>query len=300
LVMAVDPTALAAHVREARPLGLAVAAALLPINLALDGWVWGRYVRPVTGPLPRGALSRAVLAGFALRFWTPAELGEYAGRVCALPYGNRFTLTLTVLAQRLLDMAVAVGIGTVGLAGAIAAGWMPATAPWWGLLGIGGVVTIGLVGILTVPRPICRTLYRWVSSLAVPEPAGRGVALLRRFPGGRADALAGSLVRYGVFVGQFVALGWAVVPSASLLPLTGAAVLTFYAKFLLPSLTLLDLGVREGAAALFFGLLVLAPAAGLQAALGLFVLNLLVPAVLGVPFVPTLSLRRPAAQAPSA
>ena len=52
-----------------------------------------------------------------------------------------------------------------------------------------------------------------------------------------------------------------------------------------PTVTLLDLGIREGAAVYFLGQLGYAEAAAFNAAFLLFCINLLVPAVVGLPFV---------------
>ena len=106
----------------------------------------------------------------------------------------------------------------------------------------------------------------------------------------------GTVARYAVFTGQLACLGAAFAPSANGMPLWGAASLTFYVKYLIPSLTVLDLGIREGGAAFFFQILGLGAAAGLNAALLLFALNVLVPALLGVPFLATLRLSSEAPQ----
>jgi hypothetical protein len=102
--------------------------------------------------------------------------------------------------------------------------------------------------------------------------------------------LGGTLVRYGVFTGQLACLGAAFSPSANAGLLWGAATLTFYVKYLVPSLTVLDLGIREGGAAFFFQLLGLGAVAGLNAALLLFTINVVVPALLGAPLVGKLRL----------
>jgi hypothetical protein len=59
---------------------------------------------------------------------------------------------------------------------------------------------------------------------------------------------------------------------------------TYYLKFLIPSLTFLDVGVREGAAILAFGWIGVPEAAALNASLMIFFINLALPAVLGAFF----------------
>jgi hypothetical protein len=111
--------------------------------------------------------------------------------------------------------------------------------------------------------------------------------------------LGGSLLRYGVYVAQFVCLSRAFAPEASLALLGLAGGALFFVKFLVPSFTLMDLGVREGAAAFLFQAVGLSALAGLNAALLLFVLNLVLPSAVGVPFAWNLLSSRTVAAAPS-
>jgi uncharacterized membrane protein YbhN (UPF0104 family) len=291
LVYAVDPGALIRSFRGADPASAALAAALLPLNLALDAWVWGVLLRPVTGRVGLARLCAATLSGFALGFFTPARVGEYPGRAFYLREGDTWTVTATIFAQRMADMACAVLAGLAALVGALATGILPASLPWLAAAGAGGAVGIVLAGGLAVPSAV-DALGRRLAPGA--DGLHRRTAFLRRLDGALAARVAaGSAARYLVFAGQLVVLGLAFAPAAPLGPLALAAGLTFYVKFLVPSFTLMDLGIREGAAVFFFGALGLPEAAGLNAALALFVLNLAVPSALGIPFLWGLSLPAP-------
>ncbi|MEX1054624.1 MAG: hypothetical protein WED81_01245, partial [Rhodothermales bacterium] len=73
------------------------------------------------------------------------------------------------------------------------------------------------------------------------------------------------------------------------LALLGIA-LVFFVKLLLPPVTLMDVGIREGAAVFFLGSLGFPEAAALNASLLLFTINLLIPAAAGLPLVMRLRL----------
>lgn len=296
LAWGVDASALWRALREAHWGWVTAAVLLLPVNLFLDGWVWARLLDGMEGTFPASRIAEAVLGGLALGFWTPARLGEYAGRAFAFPAADRWTVSLTVFVQRMADVAVGVGVGLGLLLGALGSGVLPLTVPWLLAAGI-GAGTAGVLGVgLLVPRLVhrgARALGDRASSLTA-----RTTVLKHLHRSHRAAVLGGSLGRYLVFTGQFVCLGLAVQPSAPVLLLAAAVGLTFYAKYLIPSLTLLDLGLREGGAVLFFSLLGLDAAAGLSAALLLFAINVLVPAVLGLPAVARLPLGAPAPDAP--
>jgi len=288
LVVAVDPSALIASLQEAQWAWVAVALLLLPVNLALDGWVWKRLLDTISLRVSPRALLGAVLSGIALGFWTPARIGEFAGRSLFLRSGDRWTVSLTVFAQRMVDMAVGITVGFLALMGAFYNGLLPTTGAWMGaaLIGFG----TGTVLLICVRHP--PLVHRGTKWLVGDRPGiTKRTALFQHLSTKQGvSVVGGSFLRYFVFTGQFACLGLAFAPSASTELLGLAAALTFYAKYLIPSLTVLDLGIREGGAAFFFQQLGLGAAAGLNAALVLFAINVLVPALLGLPFVAGLQL----------
>lgn len=287
LVLAVNPAVLLDSLQQARGGWLAAAVLLLPLNLFLDGWVWARLLDTLDGSFPSRTIGKAVLSGLALGFWTPARLGEYAGRAFAFPDADQWAISLTVFAQRMVDMAIGVIIGLMTLIGAMGMGLLPSSLPWLGAAGIGLGAGAGLLALLLNPA----RGHRWAQWLMPDSSLTERTVLLQRLTVRQGLAVGmGSWVRYLVFTGQFVCLGLALQPSASVGALAIAVSLTFYAKYLLPSLTILDLGIREGAAVFFFSLVGLSTAAGLNAALLLFTINVLVPALLGLPFIARLSL----------
>ncbi len=289
LGLSVSPVEVLGAVREARWAWVLLAALLLPLNLFLDGWVWGRLLEPVTGPLSVRRLAGAVLCGMTLGAWTPAQLGEYAGRTFSLGQGDRWTVSLTVLVQRMVDMAVAVDAGLAALLWALVTGRLPTSTPWIAAASIGILVGGALTVLVAAPSGADR-LTRWV--LPRWPAVTRRTNVLRTLPTKLVLLVAGgSLLRYLVFTTQFVCLALAFRATASPPVLFAITALIFYVKYLIPSLTVLDLGIREGAAVGFFHLFGLATAPALNAALLLFVLNRLVPALLGLPFL--LHLRLP-------
>ena len=291
LVWVVDASALLASLRSARWGWVGAAGLLLPLNLWLNGWVWQRLLTPVEARVSRQEVATGVLSGLALGFWTPARLGEYAGRAFSIAEADPWTVSVTVFVQRMVDMLVGVGGGLALLLGAFGSGTLPMTLPWVlaALLGAGTTAVLGL----GLARPgllhrVTTWIDRWDGSLS-----DRTAFLTRLSPYNRGAVLGGSVIRYLVFTTQFVLLGIAFGASAAVTALATAVGLTFYAKYLTPSLTLLDLGIREGSAVLFFQLLGLSAAAGLNAALLLFAMNVLVPAAVGVPFAVQVSFNTP-------
>jgi len=287
LLLAVDAGAVLATIQRARPSWLGAALLLLPVNLALDGWVWARLLDAADGRYPPRSIGRALLCGFALGFWTPARLGEYAGRAYSFAEADRGTVTLSVLAQRVLDMVVGVGVGLGALVWGAQVGLLPWSPSWKAAALIGGGTLLVLCAAILFPAPLYRLAVRVGKRVYDVAPDPRFFDRLS--PNQGLSALGGTVVRYVVFTGQFVCLALALQPTLSIGLVCLAVALTFFAKYLLPSLTLLDLGLREGAAVCFFSVLGLPSAVALSAALLLFTLNVLFPALIGLPAVARLS-----------
>ena len=134
----------------------------------------------------------------------------------------------------------------------------------------------------------------------LPQRFADRLAFLDAFDRHDARSLLGlSAVRYGIFSAQFVFLVFAFAPAASWLAAAGGVALVFFAKSAIPSFTLADLGIREGAAVYFMSALGIAAAAAFNAAFLLFCVNLLLPSLVGLPFVLKLRLAPEAAPVPA-
>ncbi|MGB3544664.1 MAG: hypothetical protein WBA11_17220, partial [Rubrivirga sp.] len=169
-------------------------------------------------------------------------------------------------------------------------------SPLWPTVTALGAIATGAILILVLFPSVARTI---VTTLLPWKPVERAVSAFGKIP--REEGvmlLALSSLRYVVFSGQFVMLAHAVAPEAAWSGLWLSVALIFFAKSAVPQVTLGDLGVREGAAVFFMGAYGVPAAAALDASLALFALNLLLPALVGAPFLLQLQLRRRASSAP--
>ena len=288
LLVTVDPRTLLASLERAKWPWMIAACTLLPVNLVLEGWVWNRLLTPTVGSVSLRDLATAVLCGFTLGFWTPVQVGEYAGRALALPRGDRWTISLTVFAQRMVDMMVGVGFGLAGLSWALWTEVLPASLPWILAATVGAGTMLLLLAFIVTPsrtHTVAERLFSGRRAITDRTKVFDRLSWSQIRP-----VVGGTILRYVTFTGQMVCLGLAFNATASVGFLFLAVTLTFYVKYLLPSLTFLDLGIREGSAAFFFQVVGLGAATGVNAALVLFAVNLFLPAVLGVPFLSRLTL----------
>jgi uncharacterized membrane protein YbhN (UPF0104 family) len=297
LVVVVEPSAIVAALSNAHWPWIAAALALLPVNLVVDGIVWRRLLRPVAPGVTPQQLGGAILSGFALGFVTPARAGEFVGRSLYIPDADPWSVSLTVFVQRLIDTAINVGAGVGVLAITLYSGVLSTTWPWVALLTVSAAFLGLLVGFLMTPALAARLVRRLLPN----RPAlHQRVDILQAYqPRAVLRTVGWALLRYGVFCAQFLLLLYAFAPALGLIEAISAIALTFFVKFMVPSVTIMDLGIQEGAAVFFLSLFGAAQAIAFNAALLLFIINIVVPTAAGVPFVWKLDLRRDTAPAPS-
>ncbi len=297
LVYVVDVDRIAATAAGARVGWIAAAVVLLPLNLFIEGTLWRRITGLVMDPDSRRTNFAALLSGYALGFFTPGRLGELAGRSFYHEHTNKWELSALVMFQRLIDMLVGV---TIGLAAVVLFVMMEMGRPglgWSSIVAI-GVVTVPLLAfVLLRPGPSHDLLSRWIRRPGILDTLG----FLRRVrPEHVGPYLGLATLRYGVFMTQFVFLIFAFDVSATVASTYTGSAMTFYGKYLIPSVTIMDLGVRESSAVFFMGAAGFSRAAAFNASLFMFVINLVLPSAAGVPFLMRLRFTRKEAEATTA
>lgn len=296
LVLVVDPASIWDTARAANPWLLMLAALLVVPNLWGDGRTWRVLMAPLMPNLAPRTMWRAVMTGFAVGFFTPARVGEYAGRAFSVSYPNKWSVTATVLLQRLIDLAVGLWMGTVVLAATWHIGMLPAQVGWgvsWGVVLGGGIGFAAVVTLLLlIPKRVLRIAKRlperwvaWSAHLSFLDRLSRSQI---------AGATAWAAFRYVIFIGQMALLVQAFDATVAFAGAAAGAALAYYIRYLLPSPTLMDLGVREGAAVFFLPFFGADPAAALNASLTIFALNIAAPSLVGAMFVRGLSLQHTA------
>lgn len=278
----IDWAVLLEYARGARPLWILAALALMPLNIGLEAYRWHRLVVRIAPEVSYRQSLAAVLSGYPLGLVTPARAGDFVGRALYLPYRGKMELVALTFAERMATLACILSAGLIALGPFLLIQSDLPRLAWTTLFfaGIGG--TGAFLFLLLHPR-----VARRVLAAALPfRRVRRLLAVLGRFDRQDARILIGlSALRYLIFSSQFVLLVFAFEPTASVVVVFAGVALVFFAKSAIPSFTLGDLGVREGAAVYFLGSLGVASAAAFEASLLLFGINLLLPALVGLPFV---------------
>ena len=273
---------------------VALALALAPLNIGLEAYRWGRLVRHVAPSVRYRDALRAVVGGYPLGLLTPGRIGDYVGRAVYLRDVSPGVSAALTFAERMATLAACLVFGLVALVPFLAS-HAPASPLWPAVVGVGVLGTSSLLVALLFPS-VTRAVF------AAVLPFERIRSALRAFDTiPREEALTLlllSILRYGVFTTQFVVLVQAFAPGAAWGASFIAIALVFFAKSAVPQVTLGDLGIREGAAVFFLGAYGVSSAAAFDASLSIFAINLLLPALAGVPLVLRLRVAGSPAPAP--
>lgn len=274
LVLLVDLSSAWESLRHVDPgqLGLAVAGGLF--GLAVQWVKWQNLLSHVRPGTTRKEGFQSLLAGFAVGLFSPARIGELS-RGIFLP-SQRLVASAAAAADRLCSFVVTLLAGTVCL------------LFLWPAAGLVAAVVALLAALLGL---------RWLRG-EVDDARGKGVvehtsrwpmlselvAALRRLPGGIwLGTLAWSGLFNLIFFTQFLILLRGLGGELALSVILAIPVI-FSIKALLP-VGVMDLGVREVSAVVVFRSLGLDPSPAFDAALLLYVINVLTPGLLGLFFV---------------
>ncbi len=260
-----------------------VAGLLIPVNWGFEASKWqllGRRIEAIS----YARAYRAVMVGLTLGFITPNRLGDYAGRVMELKSRARLEAIGAIFIGRFCQLVATVMAGTLGLLYFIFRVYgaeYPAVCASLVLL----LLALNAAVLLLLYN--ARAMVALVAAIRPLKKYIRYVAIMSRYTTQEMNRLLLlSLARYAVFLVQFILLLMLFEVKLSPVEYLSGVSGTLFLKSVVPSVSLLsDLGVRELSAMYLFGILGQERLFVLSASLSLWLLNIVVPSVVGLVFV---------------
>jgi hypothetical protein len=257
---------------------------LMPLNWLIEIIKWKNIIKPLH-PVSFTNATKAVLSGIAISVNTPNRVGEFGGRLLYLPVGKRMQSIPISITASISQLLVTLVCGTVCLA----------LAHFFNMLG--NFYTQQNQAILKTILLYTSTLVTMVVALFYFRLPFL-LSILQRLPFVKNHAYVFTqaeklptiiltktfvlaLLRYCTFVLQYILmlkLFGIQAPWQSLLLLTA---IYYLIMAILPTITLLELGLRGQAALLVFDAFAQSQAAVIAATASIYILNLLFPALLG-------------------
>ena len=255
-----------------------VALLLLLPNIYFQFYKWRYLVRLVKFDASNREVLQSLFAGFTFGFITPGRLGEF-GRAFFIKNCPWVKVLGIAALDKLFSVAVVFLFGSVGLLYLI--GKQLFIYTMIPLVTFTAITLFVFYYILFHPEIIKSFLYSLNIILPFREKIKLLISSMDQFTRERAIMLL--LFNLGfsiIFLAQFYILVIAFQPSA-VVPTMLALASTMLVKTMLP-ISIGDLGIRESAAIYFLGKIAILESAAFNASILLFLINLLIPSLVGL------------------
>jgi len=261
---------------------------LMLVNWLLESFKWQYVTRKIEKISALEAIE-AVFCGLTWAIFTPNRLGEYAGRVLFLPNRKRihgvFAMAVGSFGQNVIT-------NVLGLSAVL---WFLFTFYvntgrhfqlniWLYLLIAAGVIIfivffvilyfhiIWVVNILD-RIPFIKKFHRFFDIMGrYKKPELINIMLF-------------CLARFAVFTFQYYLIIHMLIPQMQAFEMIMMVLIFLFVQSALPSLDLVDIGVRNGMAVFLFGYITHQTIAVMAAVSSIWLINLIIPAILGSVFV---------------
>jgi len=255
---------------------LIIAMTLLTINWSLEAQKWKLAMNEFVA-LDFGTSLKSVLAGVTVGLFTPAKVGEYAGRMLLVKGTERAASAVATLVNSMAQMAVTIFFGLIGAIGfASKLDYLDIDMDKIYIGGVFGMVSI--VSVFVMLTEIINQLSR-VKLLARHLERVKNIELSRSV---LFFILQLSALRYAVYVTQYICVFYFLGVEYCVVEFAGYIALVFLIQTLMPLPPVAAFIGRGGIALLIFSSLDINELVILYATLLIWVINLLVPALCGL------------------
>ena len=290
LIYTIEPEKIKAALKNARKEWVLLAAALLPLNIALQYWKWKILLRTLKPEISFSEVFSSLLVGFTLGLATPGRMGE-VGRAFAI----RDSEPLRIMGLSLTDKFYS--LGCTALIGGLAILILPGMVLQQSGYIIISSAIIYLVGTYVVlylflHPGFVRGIFYSISLMLPKRDKIKGLisCLDGISPKKARTVFMLSVLFYLTFITQFYMMTRAFSDLSLWNGFRGLPAIVFTKTFLPVSIG--GLGVGELASVQFLSLFKVEAAAAFNASMILFSINVLIPGIVGFLFIPKLRFSR--------
>lgn len=255
------------------------------VNMFLQAYKWKLVINNSLGELPFTRVLRSYFGGISSGLSTPARIGEFIGRAIPLDEFNFFDVTIVSFVDKLINLLVITFFGSI----ASVLFYRTLSSPHFyidiPLLAI-IIVMFALLTYLVFSNGLIVTLVRrkFRENQKVLEKISVIDKFLSQSWRNKSTIFLVNIFYFFVILIQFALLVNAFADVENYFLLMMIASLILLATTVVLPFSFGDLGVREGAASYLVGLVAISPAVGFNSAFVLFIINVILPAILGLVF----------------
>lgn len=251
------------------------------VNWLLEAAKWKFLIKKIQ-PISTWRAIESVFCGLTLAVFTPNRVGEYGGRVFFLSPRKRIIGIIAMGVGAVAQMVV------TNILGAIALLWFifyHTDANIWLFYGIAFLAVVFCIFFLLLYFNI-NILLKFLSTVQFLKKLKKFFTVLARYGTKELSTVFFySLLRYIVFTSQYCLIITLLIPQIAFGSMVMMVLILFFIQSALPSLDLLDVGVRTMTATYFFSFITTNDIAIMASTALIWLINLIIPAILGSVFV---------------
>ncbi len=259
---------------------LAGACLLMLLNWGLEAVKW-KIAVAVMHPISFIQSFKAVLSGVSFSVTTPNRVGEYLGRMMYMPEGKRLKIIAITLIASFSQILITLFVGLIGfivLKSYLTEAQLISTV-WHRFIAAGLALSVSILTLLYFSLP---RLENWLEGLLKHSRHLYLIQAVHLFHVQRLLALMLlSLTRYAVFAIQYVLVFRLFGVDVPVGTLFWVMSLVFLALAIIPSITLIEIGIRGEVCLQLVGLFTLNSLGILLTSLSVWFINLMIPAFAG-------------------
>ena len=254
---------------------------LMLVNWVLEALKW-KYLARQLQPMTLWRSVEAIFCGLTWAIFTPNRLGEYGGRVLFLPPHKRVYGVFVMGVGQF-------GQGTVtNVVGASALLWFLFSYihlnAWLMVLCV--VLGLALISFQLICYFNIKWLASWLGHIPFLKKYSRFFDIIGRYKSDHLiKVMLFCLARFSVFSFQYYLVIHLLLPALPAFPVMMMVFNNFFVQSALPTLDIIDVGLRGMTASTFFGYITTEKLAVIAAVSSIWLTNLIIPAILGSVFV---------------
>lgn len=265
-------------------LQLSVLVSLMMLNWTLEAFKWRTLVQHMEKISVWKSL-KAIFSGITIAIFTPNRVGEYGGRIFHLKKADRIDATLFTIVGSYAQLVVTLVTGIVATVFFLPqhVGLGPITPMQYNLIGL---LMFGLAIALVVLFLNTRLLTTIINWLPIPDKYRHYASVFEYHSSATLwKVFLASLGRYLIFTFQFFLLLHLFEVDINYANAMMMISMTYFVMTAVPTIAITELGVRGSVAVYFLGMISTNVKSIFLASSMLWLINLAVPALIGVLFI---------------
>ncbi|MBP9152375.1 MAG: flippase-like domain-containing protein [Flavobacteriales bacterium] len=258
--------------------------ALMMLNWLLEAYKW-RLLMSHIEKISFWKSLKAIFSGVTIAIFTPNRIGEYGGRVFHLQKADRIDAALLTIVGSYAQLVVTLVTGILATIFFLPeyVGLGPITPMKYNLIAVLMVGLCAMLVILFLNTRLLTTIFNW---LPIPEKYRHYAGVFEYHSSATLwKIFLASLGRYAIFTFQFFLLLQIFNVEVGLAKAMMMISMTYLVMTAVPTIAITELGVRGSIAVYFLGMLSANASGIFTASAMLWLINLALPALIGVVFI---------------